>query len=247
MPLVPYSLRLVRDVLAACDADPNRTGMVLTLSHPDVIATPEEVEGVFGDRVRGRLPFREGEIQGILNWHKAHHLTRLVDTPGLFRLLGYEMTAVDLTEGRGGEVRHDLNTPIPTTWHGAFDLVYDLISNQVFDVARCMANAALACRVGGHVLHTIPVAMVNQGFYGVSPTTYRDFYEANGFTVIRALIVDGVYHSKGLAEAHRWHRVRGLPEDAMNVVQARKDEARGEIVYPVLYKFRRHPDCRRYD
>jgi hypothetical protein len=242
MPLVHYSLEIIRDVLRDVDRDPARTGKVLTLSYPDVICSPDKVEEIFGAAVRGRLVMR-ADGQGSILWHKAQRITRAVpDTAHLFGLLGYALTAVDLVEGRGGEVLHDLNCPLPPSFHDQYDLVFDCVSNQVFNAAQVFLSCAACCRLGGYVLHTVPVTMVNQGFWGVSPTTFHDFYAANGFEVLTRTAYLGVYVRAAEIALEPVRRMRNVPDDAMNVVLVRKTSAVTPR-WPVMQKFHNHPRC----
>lgn len=244
MPLVDYSLEIVARVLREVDAEPARTGRVLCLSTPDVIAARATVRGIFGPAVDG-VPARP-DSDAIANWHKAQHITReVLDTRALFQALGYEMDAVDRTAGRGGELLHDLSDPMPADWpgRGAYDLVFDCISNQVFNVAQAWWTMVSACRVGGRILSVTPVTMVNQGFWDVSPAAYRDFCDANGLALDYRSIL-GVYVRCLPAETlGTYRRERRVPDDTMNVALMTKVEARDRPVWPVMTKFKNHPTC----
>lgn len=241
IPLVPYSLHILKDLADRLRSDPGSTGRALCLSHPDVIATPEAVEAIFG-LAGGSLSLRADSATSIA-WHKAHSLTdRLVDTSALFEAIGLEMTAIDVFEGRGGEVPVDLSDPAEFPGaDGGYDLVYDCITNQVFNVAQAMWTAARSCRVGGFVFHTIPVQMVNQGFWNVSPAAYYDFYRVNGFEIESSRYVVGVYEDRGEVLLDSRIRQRLVPDDTMNVIIARKVEARSGPVWPIMSKFVLHP------
>lgn len=242
MPFVHYNLEAVRDALDAAALDRRRTGKVLCLSQPDLIVAPEELVRIFGPRA-ARLPARS-DSAAIVNWHKAHKITtRVVDTRALFSALQVELTCLDLVDGRGGETACDLSDPLPEEHHGRYDVVFDCISNQCFNVAQAMANAAAACRVGGDVVHHVPCTMVNQGFWNVSPTAFRDFYEHNGFVVLRHELVKGVYRAEARLPFEPHRRLRGVPDDAVNFVVARKLEARAKVVWPVMRKFLLYPRC----
>ncbi len=242
VPLVAYSLEVVRDALQRIDRDPRRLGKVLTFAHPDIIASVAQIREIFPTLPR-RLKLRD-DSAGSLNWHKATALTRvLVDTPWFFEQLGYKMTAVDIVEGRGGEEFADLSLPLPQHYWESYDFVYDCVSNQVFDVAECMANALRACRPGGTILHTIPVQAVNQGFWNVSPAAYHDFYAANGCTVKYRAIV-GIYENKAEVILDPVVRCRGVADDTMNVVLATKGDApTAQVIMPAMTKFKRYPKC----
>lgn len=241
MPLVGYSLLTLRSALEHLRRQfPDRRLDVLTLSMPDVIAHPAFVAATFG--LTDPLPLHP-DSAGIVGWHKAWGITsEVVRTDALFDALGCNLTALDIARGRGGEQLFDLNNPLPEIHHQAYDLVYDCISNQVFNVGSVMAAVSLALRVGGLAFHTIPVCATNQGFYSVSPTAYHDFYAANGFELLERYAVNGVYAEHGPRLAlDPVRRCRDVPEDATNVVVARKTAHVPIPRWPVMTKFKMHP------
>lgn len=247
MALVPYTLEIIRDLLPKIAKQKARTGNILTLSLPDIIATVAEVEGIFGKPVRGHLHVRP-DSSHIIRWHKAKTITReIVDTRKLFEVLGYRLHAMDLVKGRGDEIIHNMNDPLPKSlaWMlGNYDLVFDCITNQCFNVAQAMATALRVCRPAGYILHVTPVTQVNQGFYGVSPTTYYDFYEANGCTIEIFRTIVGNYRKEAEIELHRSHRCRQVPDDAMNIALVKKAKhPKEEVVWPIMKKFQTHPTC----
>ncbi len=243
MPLVNYSLRIMKETLDKIDADPLKTGRVLTLAIPDVVASIATVTEIFGDRVRG-VALRS-DSDATINWHKARAITdKIVDTKALFLALGYQMDAVDQVEGRGGEIIHDLNRPLAWEFDNQYDFVFDCISNQVFTVGMCWSNMITACRVGGYVLSVTPMQMVNQGFWNVSPAAYYDFCAANDME-LEYKAVCGVYGNKGYVPVDPVIRQRNIPDDTMNVALMRKTKHREfkDIVYPNMTKFKKYPTC----
>jgi hypothetical protein len=243
MPLVRYSLETIKTLLDKLHKgrQPGTRLHVLGFSNPDVIATPAELLRIFGERVRPAAIRPDSEQ--IVHWHKAHHITsEVVDTVSLFEKLGATFEALDRAEGRGNEMLLDLSEPIPRHMHNGYDLVVDIISNQVFNVAQCMASAALACKPGGYVFHVIPVNMVNQGYWNVCPVAYWDFYEANGFTVHQVRHEVGVLEAKQLIHLESERRCRNVPDDTINVVVVQKQRDMEEkVVWPIMRKFHRHP------
>lgn len=243
MPLVRYSLETIKTVLDKLHKDrkPDTQLHVLGLSNPDVIATPADLVHIFGERVRSAV-IRPDSDQ-IVHWHKANNITtEVVDTVSLFERLGATFTALDRAEGRGNEILHDLSNPIPRHMHNNYDLVIDIISNQVFNVAQCMASAAFACKPGGYIFHVIPVNMVNQGYWNVCPAAYWDFYEANGFEVCTVSHMVGVNEAKRAVRLEPERRCRDVPDDTMNIVLVRKQRDMEEkVVWPIMRKFHRHP------
>lgn len=252
MPLVPYSLEIVKQQIAHAKACiPDRKIRVLTLSTPDLIAHQSQLETIFGKEIIDRCKIREDSVATI-NWHKAHKICKQIyDTRSLFEALDCEFYATDMVEGRGGEVNWDLNLPwcdSPKTLakfdNTPFDLVFDCISNQVFNVYQAMANAWGAVQVGGAIIHVIPVQMVNQGFWGVSPAAYFDFYRANHGNIESFEHVVGVYEEQTRVKLDHIRRERRVPDDTMNVVVARK-QRENYTVAPYMTKFLQHPMCQK--
>lgn len=244
MPLVTYNLAVIAAVVKELDADPARVGRVLTLSCPDLVVSDVELQALFPRVDVATLPIR-ADGAATLRWHKhADKLPHVRDTAALFAALGYHMDAIDRVAGRGGEMIHDLSNPLPPGHPAlaAYDLVFDCISNQVFNVAQAWWTMTACCRVGGYVLSVTPVTMVNQGFWNVCPAAYADFAGANGLVAALAQHV-GVYASKQTLAISRTVRARGVPDDTMTVALLRKAEHRDTPTWPVLTKFQKYPTC----
>lgn len=144
---------------------------VLSLGYPDILASEAEVEEIFG--VKPTETIRAGA---------QHHVERpLVETVGLFRLLGSTLDCVDIVQSRKVERVLDLNDVHDL---GSFDLVIDPgTTEHCFNIGQAMMNAARAVRVGGHIYHSHPMTMMNHGFYNICPTMPYDFYTQNGWKV----------------------------------------------------------------
>ncbi|HET7868558.1 MAG TPA: hypothetical protein VFL86_29460 [Burkholderiaceae bacterium] len=81
---------------------------------------------------------------------------------------------------------HDMNLPWPepSTQRGAFDAVLDFgCLEHVFNFPVAWRNCVDLCRVGGHVLHSLPANNLSgHGFYQFSPELFFNLYqERNGF------------------------------------------------------------------
>ena len=144
-----------------------KSARVLSLGYPDILATAEEVEEIFG--VKPTSTIEAGEQHGIKR--------PLVETVELFKLLGSTLECVDVIKWRGFERVLDLNEPHDL---GDFDLVIDPgTTEHCFNIGQAIMNAANAVRVGGRIYHSPPLFMVNHGFYNVCPTALWDFYDQN--------------------------------------------------------------------
>ena len=142
---------------------------VLSLGYPDILCTAEDVEEIFG--VRARTFIDAGE---------QHSIKRpLVETRELFNLLGAKLDCVDAACWRGFERLIDLNEPHDL---GQFDLVIDPgTTEHCFNIGQAIMNGARAVKPGGRIYHSLPMTMMNHGFYNVCPTMLFDFYTQNGW------------------------------------------------------------------
>jgi len=149
-----------------------RGASVLCLGHPDVLATPEEIEKLFG--VKASKYTDTGETHGILD-------RKLVDTQEFFEILGARLDCVDIYSFRGTERIVDLNYPVE---FGEYDLVIDPgTTEHCFNIGQAMLNAAGAVKAGGRIYHSPPMTMANHGFYNICPTMLWDFYTQNGWRI----------------------------------------------------------------
>ena len=148
-----------------------KNAKVLSLGYPDILATAQEIESIFG------VTPTETILAGA-----QHHVERpLVETMGLMKLLGSTLDCVDIVRTRKVERVLDLNEKHDL---GEYDLVIDPgTTEHCFNIGQAMMNAARAVRVGGHIYHSHPMTMMNHGFYNVCPTMPYDFYTQNGWRV----------------------------------------------------------------
>lgn len=151
-------------------------GEVLSLGYPDLDATAEDVERIFG--------YKPTRFTKAHEWHKRKH--PMPETEELFEHLDARLTVVDFTKDRGIEVVANMNEPHDL---GQFDLVIDPGTlEHCFNIGQAIMNAANAVKLGGHILHISPLNMPNHGFYNLNPTLFHDFYTQNGWTAEMKLI-----------------------------------------------------------
>jgi SAM-dependent methyltransferase len=148
-----------------------KNASVLSLGYPDILATAEQCQELFGVTPSATI---EGGAQ--------HHVDRpLVETQELFKLLGSRFECVDVVHWRGLERICDLNYPQEL---GQFDLVIDPgTTEHCFNIGQAMMNAANAVKPGGRIYHSPPMTMINHGFYNICPTMLQDFYGQNGWEI----------------------------------------------------------------
>ena len=148
-----------------------RNASVLSLGYPDILATAEQCEEIFGV-----VPLAKMETPTL-------HTVKgpLVETRELLRLLGSSFECVDVMRWRGFERIVDLNEKHDL---GKFDLVIDPGTvEHCFNIGQAMMNAASAVKVGGRIYHSPPMTMINHGFYNICPTMLHDFYTQNDWEI----------------------------------------------------------------
>ena len=163
MALALHAIRTLASYLKGSD--------VLSLGYPDILPDASEIKDLLGVEPVKFAPNGRG-----------HGIDRdLVETEGLFALLGSDLTCVDVLAHRGVERVVDLNGHCDL---GRYDLVIDPGTiEHCFNIGQAVMNAANAVRPGGHIYHSPPMMMPNHGFYNICPTMLWDFYTQNGWEI----------------------------------------------------------------
>lgn len=214
-----------------------RTGTVITFGVQSVQATAVEALALL--RAVGVEPTTVD-----LN---APHLAGRLPQEHLFKMLGFDrVEAIDFYSNEKPTHIVDLNSPVPEAMCGKYDLVYDGgTAEHCFAASQVFCNALRLARVGGLVIHHLPMNnWVDHGFYQFSPTLFYDFYGANGCEDLRLI----VHFSE--AGKERWIAYdpvgdSGLPYalgSAANVLlffSARKVADKEQIVFPIQGRYRR--------
>lgn len=245
MSMAGVTLDWFLDTVESLEQDPGIARRLAFLSCPDIFPTPVQQRRLVGSW----KPALRSDAADIRRWHKQPETMPVYDTHDLFRLRGWKPTSFDLTRARGCEELLNLCDPLPSEWREQFDLVYDHITNQCFDVAQAFRNTWDLTRPGGWILHSIPIATPNQGFWSASPTVFYDFYRKNGGTIVRyglAASPDAAAPLLGVIPEQS-RRMEGLPPKTLNVVLVQKASAPTAAVSPIMRKFRLFPDSKFLD
>ncbi len=111
--------------------------------------------------------------------------------------------SVDASAYEHATVLHDMNLP----WRegqpdlGSYDAVLDFgCLEHVFDFPVAWRNCVALCRIGGHVLHSLPANNLSgHGFYQFSPELFFNLYQRkNGFELL------GVWFALKADPKHWW-------------------------------------------
>ena len=112
----------------------------------------------------------------------------------IFKALGADRLEVtDYSPYEGADVIHDLNLPVPSTHHDAYDVVFDGgVLEHVFNYPMAVENCMRMVREGGHVIiASIANNELGHGFYQFSPELFfRLFSKANGYRVRSMVLVE---------------------------------------------------------
>ncbi|MCE9659498.1 MAG: hypothetical protein K8R60_13125 [Burkholderiales bacterium] len=111
--------------------------------------------------------------------------------------------SVDASAYEHATVLHDMNLPWPEgqAGIGSYDAVLDFgCLEHVFDFPVAWRNCVALCRVGGHVLHSLPANNLSgHGFYQFSPELFFNLYQRkNGFELL------GVWFALKADPKHWW-------------------------------------------
>lgn len=169
-------------------------GPVLLLGRQGVYATLEEVQQLLREEGIPPRTLTNGENTrtNIPSWGDTAKASFTNDA-AFFHLLGLsEVQAMDFSAFENAELVHDLNLPVPENLHHRFGLIVDSGTiEHVFDTRQVFVNIVRMLKPGARVLHLAPSNnYVNHGFYQFSPTLFFDFYNANGFADLSAVMVD---------------------------------------------------------
>lgn len=148
-----------------------RGASVLSLGYPDILCTADEAEEIFGVK-----PLQ------LIDAGSQHGVERpLVETMKLFEMVDAKLDCIDVVRWRGFERLLDLNEPHDL---GQYDLVIDPgTTEHCFNIGQAVMNGARAVKPGGRIYHSLPMTMINHGFYNVCPTMLWDFYAQNGWEI----------------------------------------------------------------
>lgn len=217
---------------------------MLSLGYPDILATADQIEVLFGSEVAGRLTFRE-DSEAIISWHGLEgQLDKIADSMKFFSNLGIDCQTIDITASRGVERIVDLNRKLPADLLNAFDLVFDPGTlEHCFNIGQASINVASSLRVNGFICHFAPLAMFNHGFFNLNPTFFHDFYVQNGFKIVLLKGCTGPILDQKNFDLPATDRFEGVPSGASLLVVAQRINEQ-EITFPTQTKYMDNPNLK---
>jgi hypothetical protein len=234
-------------IKAVLDQMPRPAGgalRALSLGYPDLLATREQLVGLFGATIERHLTPR-ADSEAVNRWHgTSAALPTIFETVGFFTAIGVTLDCIDISASRGVERHLDLNVPIPAEMNGAYHLVLDFgTMEHCFNIAQAMANGASALAEGGAIVHLNPLNMYNHGFYNFSPTFYSDFYTQNGFELLFLTGIAGHVISPTQFDVSPAGRFQKAPDNSNLIAVARRTRAQ-PIIWPTQQKYLSNPSLR---
>jgi SAM-dependent methyltransferase len=143
-----------------------------------------------------------------------------------------DVEALDASNYEGATRLHDLNEPVPASWHEQFDLVFDGGTlEHVFNFPVALKNCMQMVKPNGRfVAVTMPNNWCGHGFYQFSPELFfRAFSPENGFSVVEMYFADtdGNHFYRVVDPAAVRERVQLWTNDPVYLlVHARRDTVR---------------------
>lgn len=165
-------------------------GPLLSLGVPEVYATHPEIDSWFNSLAGQRCPLDSAEVR--ITDNALGKKLGWVSAGSFFKALSMsEVITVDIPGcEHTPDLIHDLNEPFPVELNDRFGLVLDPGTiEHIFDIKTCLTNVARSVKVGGVVVHHVPIYSYNGGYFSVNPNVLNDFYSANGFGEIKSYII----------------------------------------------------------
>ena len=234
----------VLDMVAKVAAKLPAPRRMLCLGYPDMLVTRAQIAALLGEGVAAQASYRD-DSESILRWHRQEGRAEgVVETRGLFELMGISADFVDISASRGFEIVLDLNQPAPAEMLGRYDIVYDGgTMEHCFNVGQVMRNIAGFARVGGFVIHVNPVNYYNHGFFNFNPTFYHDWYTQSGNAIVSPFyLMHGPVLNSQLTPVDA---IAGFkpPDRSVMLVAAMKNSA-AEPKWPMQSRYLNFPDLK---
>lgn len=113
--------------------------------------------------------------------------------PFFFALGAQSVDSIDASPYQQATLLHDLNRPVPVSWHQRYSAVFDGgTTEHIYHFTQALDNAVRLLAPGGHFISiTTGNNMPGHGFYQISPELFfRVFSAENGFKTRAVLLID---------------------------------------------------------
>lgn len=184
MGLSNLGLRLIAETMR----DKNLSGSCMTFGVSGIEGEYSDIQRVLSET---NYPYKKLDESEVV-YDEITQFGRTVHQDVPFKMLGFSrVDSLDYFPNEKPTYVIDLNKPIDSEYHGQYDMVFDGgTSEHCFNVRECLSNVIKLLKVGGRVVHFVPLSgWINHGFYQFSPTLFYDFYGENGFVELEAKII----------------------------------------------------------
>lgn len=222
MAITPFSMELI--------AKASGKGRAASLGYPDLLLS----RSVMSEFIGGKTISTREDSAKIAQWHNVQ-LDEIYESREFIKALGYEdLDVFDLKALRGEEIFMDLNQPLWPQYREKYSLVIDPgTCEHCFHVGQAIMNVAGMCEQGGYIVQGLPLNAYNHGFYSVSPTLVKDFYEDNGFEIQACF---GVTRTRKFP-VHMQKAFFNIPERAFMLVMVKRMEVK-PLTVPTQGRYR---------
>jgi hypothetical protein len=114
------------------------------------------------------------------------------DSRAFFAGLGFEMTALDVSDYEGADIVADLNDAgVADRLAARFDLIFDAGTvEHIFDASTAFRTINRLVKPGGVVMHNLPAnGFMDHGLWQISPGLLWSFYQSAGFEVLTSTLL----------------------------------------------------------
>lgn len=184
MALNDTEILLIADLIDKLIKESCRRIKAASLGYPDLLLSRSHIMQLIGPERSEKITIRDDSEEVAKSHCKSILSQGIAASYDLFQFLRWLVIVFDCKARTGTGVVADLNQPLPEEFHKKFDLVIDPGTlEHVFNIGTAMKNISEIIRPGGYVYHQNPLSHCNQGFYNLSPTSYADYYDKNGFII----------------------------------------------------------------
>jgi len=109
----------------------------------------------------------------------------------VFKSLGFSRVySLDVSSYEGADFVWDLNLPVPENLKNKFDFIYDGGTiEHIFNTPQVLKNLHDLLHPTGYIFHENPANnFVDHGYYQFPPSLFFDYYTANNYEIISALL-----------------------------------------------------------
>lgn len=162
-------------------------GRVLCLGPQQVALNKGEVDAMFA-----KTP--EAAAEALASWRKSGSDEAVVSDAYFFsKFPKVRLDSLDVVEGYGGTVIHDLNAPIPKRLEGKFDFILDGGTfDHLVQLGTAFQNVIRMLRPGGRVFHyNAASGYIGAAYVSFGPDLFYDYYVVNKFADCRIHLLRG--------------------------------------------------------